>query len=312
MAPLWVIPYSDQEPGFWEEIGRRFGDHIRAVYFPLPGGNIASGRPPQPDRHLDGFLRQPYLSKSVLVNPIVLPRPVEEIAPVVIESLKELREEFDVSSVTVTSLLLARAIKEALPEFRVGASTLMGIWTPAQVLMVREYVDFIVPDNRLIRDLAGLRRFREVYPGEIRLIVNEACLSGCPHRVQHFYEMAYTDTIPQSLCRDMLATHPWLRMTGAWLLPRHLVHYEGLYDSLKIAGRVTLRDPEKYLRVLDAYINRKDILPCDIGGGPASLLAPIDIPDELFNRLLTCDKNCLSCNVCRTFYEQAVDRSARQ
>jgi hypothetical protein len=304
----WVIPYVDLDFSFWEEIAGRFGAHVKEVYFPMPGGIVASGRSKQPDRFMEAFLRHAPLPKAVLVNPIVLPRPVEEIAPRILDALKQLQDDFGVSSVTVANLALARRIREECPEFRITASTLMGIARPAQVLMARDYVDAITPDNSLVRDLRGLRQLREAFTGEIRLIVNEACIPGCPYRTQHFYEMGYGDFYPQSLCQQMLEEHPWLRLTGAWILPRHLVYYEGLYDSLKLAGRVTLRDRARYLTVLNAYVHREDILPRDIGGGPASVLETIDVPDELFEFILSCDKTCHTCSVCRDYYERAISK----
>jgi len=307
----WVIPYVDLDLSFWEEIADRFRAHVKEVYFPMPSGMVASGRGRQPDRFMETFLRYAPLSKTVLVNPIVLDRPADEIAPRALDALKQLQDEFGVSSVTVANLALARRIREGCPDFKITASILMGIARPAQVLMVRDYIDAITPDNSLVRDLRGLRRLREAFSGEIRLIVNEACIPGCPYRTQHFYEMGYGDFYPQSLCQQMLDEHPWLRLTGAWILPRHLVHYEGLYDSLKLAGRVTLRDRARYLTVLSAYIHREEILPGDIGGGPASVLEAIDIPDELFEVILSCDKNCHACSVCRDYYELAV-ASARK
>jgi hypothetical protein len=302
----WVIPYVDQDVSFWEEIADRFGGQVKEVYFPLPGGIIGSGRGKQPDRFLEAFLRQAPLPKCVLLNPIVLPRPVEEVAPQIFDAVRRLREEYGVANVTVANLELARRIREALPELRITASTLMGISRPAQVLMVQDWVHAITPDNALVRDLNGLRQLREAFPGEIRLLVNEACIPGCPHRTQHFFEMGYGDFHPESLCRRMLEERPWLRLTGAWILPRHLVYYEGLYDSLKLAGRVTLRDRDQYLAVLNAYVHREGILPRDIGGGPASVLEAIDMPDWLFETILHCDKDCHRCSVCRDYYERAA------
>lgn len=304
----WVIPYVDQDLPFWKEIADRFGAQVREVYFPLPGGVIASGRSPQPDHYLETFLRHAPLPKAVLLNPIVLARPVQEIAPQAIEALKRLRDDYGVKSVTVANLTLARRIRAALPEFTISASVLMGIARPAQVLMVQDHVDAITADNSLVRDLEGLKRLRRAFSGELRLIVNEACIPGCPHRTQHFYEMGYGDFFPASLCQPMLEDRPWLRLTGAWILPRHLAYYDRLYDCLKLAGRVTLRDRTRYLTVLNAYVHREPILPRDIGGGPASVLAAIDMPDELFEFILNCDKNCHACSVCRDFYEQAVTR----
>jgi hypothetical protein len=102
----------------------------------------------------------------------------------------------------------------------------------------------------------------------------------------------------------MLEEHPWLRLTGAWVLPRHLRYYDGLYDSLKLAGRVTLRKPDRYLSVLEAYVNRGPILPRDIGGGPASPLDELDASDDWFEFVLYCDKRCDTCPVCREYYQQ--------
>jgi hypothetical protein len=182
----------------------------------------------------------------------------------------------------------------------------MGLASPAQAWLAQDAVDAITVDNRLVRDLAGLKQMRAAFPGEIRLIVNEACLPGCLFRAQHFYEMGYGDELPQSLCQGLLEERPWLRLTGAWVLPRHLHHYDGLYDGLKLAGRVTLRDPDRYLNVLDAYVNRGPILPRDIGGGPASPLEAIDVSDEWFEFVLHCDKRCDVCSVCREQYEHAL------
>jgi len=302
----WVIPYVDQDLDFWREIAARFDVYIKEVYFPMPGEIVTSGRSKQPGSFLESFLRDAPLPKAVLANPIVLSRPVEEVAPGILSALRRLHEGFGVSSVIVTNLTLARLVKEALPEFTVTASTLMGIASPMQALMAQEHVDAITPDSRLTRDLQGLKRLREAFAGEIRLIVNEACIPGCPYRTQHFYEMGYGEFYPQSLCQQMLDERPWLRLTGAWILPRHLSYYDGLYDSLKLAGRVTLRDRARYLTVLNAYVHRQPILPRDIGGGPASVLEAIDMPDELFELTLHCDKCCHVCSACQEYYEQAI------
>jgi hypothetical protein len=302
----WILPYVDQSLDFWQEVERRFGPQVREVYFPVPGRQLASGRPPQPEGLLGEFLRRAPLPKAVLVNPIVLLRPVEAMAPGVLSILRRLEDDYGVRSVTVTNLALARRIKDALPGWHVAASVLMGLASPAQAWLAQDAVDAITVDNRLVRDLAGLKQMRAAFPGEIRLIVNEACLPGCLFRAQHFYEMGYGDELPQSLCQGLLEERPWLRLTGAWVLPRHLRHYDGLYDGLKLAGRVTLRDPDRYLNVLDAYVNRGPILPRDIGGGPASPLEAIDVSDEWFEFVLHCDKRCDVCSVCREQYEHAL------
>jgi hypothetical protein len=303
VQPVWVIPYVDLPATFWQDVAARYPGLVREVYFPIPREITASGRGRQPDRHLDEFLEWPDLNKAVLVNPVVLDHPLEELAAPILVYLRHLNETYGVTSVTVTHPGLASSIRKALPQLHITASTLMSISSPAQLLAVAGLIDTIVPDNRLIRDLAALKRLRAAFHGEIRLIVNEGCIPGCLYRTQHFYEMGYCDGHPKSLCAPLLAEHPWLRLTGAWLLPRQLKYYQGLYDTLKIAGRSTLREPQRYFEVLDAYLLNQEILPDRIGGGPASVLEPLPVGDDWFEYVLQCDKNCNTCTVCPDYYK---------
>ncbi len=308
----WVIPYIDQPSSFWQQIHELYGERIHSVYFPMPGKVVASGRGPLADRYIEDFLRLSPLKKTVLINPVILNRPVEDYAPTVLDALRRLRDEFGVQHATISNLSLARQVKKSLPDLKLSASTLMGISTPAQILMAGECIDTLIPDTRILRDLSALEKLRASFPGEIRLIVNEGCLPGCLFRTQHFYEMAYSDFFPQSLCRPVLVDKPWIRLTTGWILPQHLHLYAGLFDNLKLAGRVTLQDPGKYLRVLSAYIQREKLLPNEIGAGPASVLDPIEISDSFFERMLTCDKDCARCADCQDYYAGAsVFRTAQ-
>jgi hypothetical protein len=306
MLKRWVIPYIDQPVEFWHELHDRYGDTIEEVYFPFPQGWIASGRSRQPEACLETFLCQARLPKAVLVNPVVLPEPIAQIGPRLVRQLAEMHERYGVGSVTVTSLELARVVKTSLPFLHVTASCLMGVSSPAQAMLLNSCVDSLTPDTRLSHDLSGLRRLKSAFTGKLRLLVNESCLPGCPMRVQHFYEMAYSSSFPLSLCQNMLDQTPWLRMTGGWILPQHLHYYDDVCDSLKLAGRVTLRDPNTYRQVLAAYVNRTPLQPADIGGGPASILDPVDVPDRVFETILNCEKNCHGCTFCRDFYQEHV------
>ena len=296
---LWAVPYIDQPLDFWHRLREDFGASIRSVYLPLPAETIGSGRPPQPSEHAHAFLESAILPVNVLVNPAVLPEPVERIAPRVIDRLQEWCELYGIQGATVANVLLARKIRQALPHLELAASTLLEIATPAQAFMIDGVFDVLVPSGRAMRDLAGLRALRAAFPGRLRLIVNEACLPGCPYRTQHFHEMAAGVADPQSLCHELLEREPWLRLTGAWVLPQHLHLYDGLYDELKLAGRVTLRDPARYRRVLGAYIARAPLQPHEIGGGPASVDWPAEISEQFFRFTLECGHACGACTRCR-------------
>lgn len=283
----WSIPYIDQPIDFWEELADDFGPWIREVYFPFPENlQVESGRPVQPQNHLSDFLRRSPLPVSVLINPILLRRPAEKMIPHVLQGLWQLMDLRRLAGATVSSVPLAAAIRETFPSLRLTASTLLDISTPIQVAMLGDIFDVLVPSSRILRDLASLGAVRRTFPGAIRLIVNEGCLPGCIFRVQHFYEMGSGTDYPRSLCEEFLDRHPELRLLGAWILPQHLPFYQGLFDELKLAGRVTLQEPESYRKVLEHYIRGFSLMPHQIGGGPATVQEPMDVSEEMFRDLL--------------------------
>jgi hypothetical protein len=305
----FVIPYVDQPLPFWEGIADELGSHVAEVYFPLPGGWFPSGRPPQPELHLGEFLDHSPFPLAALVNPIVLPRPADALSADVLESLKRLDGDHGLKGVTVSNIELASLIREELPHLQVTASVLMDIERPNQVVHITRRFDGIVPSGRILRDLDALRALRRAFPGRVRLLVNEGCLPGCPLRVQHFFEMASGPSHPQSLCASLLAERPWLRLTGAWVLPQHLSRYDGLFDEVKLAGRVTLSNPERYRAVLGAYVRREPLTPDAIGGGPASPLASIAISDEFVDRTQRCRLQCDTCSYCEGYLRRQAPPS---
>lgn len=302
----WALPYIDQPLRFWEHLAAHYGCNICEVYFPLDNNLIGSGRPPLPNEHLKEFLAHAPVPKAALLNAATLPGTVKETAATVIEELRRLHGEFGLSSATVASLRLAEEIRYAMPELQLTASVLMGITHADQALMLDGVCNVLVPGARIMRHIPSLHKLKNAFRGTLRLLVNESCLGGCPYRQQHFHEMCSGVAEPQSLCTDLLTREPWMRLTGAWVVPQFLAHYDGTYDELKLAGRGTLQNPDHFLRVFDAYVHRKGLLPCDIGGGPASVLEPIEIHEELFVYTLYCDRDCHECNRCKECYDQAV------
>ena len=306
----WSIPYIDQPLSFWREIDARHGPKIQSVYLPLPRKLLASGRPSLRDGHLDSFLRHGPLPVTVLLNPVVLPRAAASLAASIVAALKDLRAMTRLEGVTVTDIGLARIIRERLPDLPLTASTLMDVARPHQAHQLAGICDALVPASRIMRDLPALQALRRAFPGTLRLIVNEGCLPDCLMRVQHFHEMGYAEEAPQSLCDPLLEQYPWMRLTGAWVLPQHLHFFDGLASAFKLAGRATLQDPARYLDVLDAYVNRRSVTPDAVGGGPASPLTPVRVSEAFYHKTLLCDKHCHTCPVCKEYYEQTKSGGA--
>jgi hypothetical protein len=303
-AALWSIPYIDQPMSFWEAIRSECGTQIQEVYLPLCGVGNLSGRPRQPDAYLDEFMAQAPFPYSLLINPIVFPRPVEQIGDEIVSAVAVLRSS-RLRGVTVSSVSLAERLKRSFPDLPITASVLMDIGSRSQIPLLCGAFDAVVPSSSIVRDVPALRALRAAFKGKIRLIVNEGCLPQCCFRTQHFFEMAQGTHFPASLCAEVLEKEPWLRLTGAWILPPFLKFYEGICDEFKLAGRVTLQDPAAYKRVLGAYVRREEITPDSIGGGPALPLEPIKISEAFFQHTLTCGKECFRCGFCREYASRA-------
>ncbi len=306
----WVLPYIDQPGAFWERVADVVAPDRVTVYFPLSAvsaeyATIGSGRPPQPSAHLGALLASEHVERSVLINPIVHAGSADSAFASIEPALRRLTEEADIAEVVLASVGLARRMRAAFPALSLSASTLLEIATPLQVVYLEGLFDTLTPSDRAMRDPVALRALGEAFSGRIRLMMNEGCLPGCVYRVQHFYEMASAEAFPASLRAGLLAREPWLALTGAWALPQHLDLFDGLYDELKLDGRVTLRDPERYLRVVRAYARREPLELAEIGGGPVTGVPVPPITREFFAHTLACDRRCATCGYCRSYYEGA-------
>ncbi len=293
----WAVPYIDQPLEFWQALVSDHGTAIREVYFPISATGVGSGRPAQPQEHLNSLLEAKIVPMSVLVNPLVLPQTLEASAPRIIEELLRLYEEKGVFAATLNDRRLAELVRARIPAMRLTASCLFDIAEASQARTLRDLFDVLVPATRLTRSPNRIKTLREAFGGTIRMLVNEGCLIDCLDRKQHIYEMAAA-AAPESLCFQRLEETPWLRLTGAWILPQHLHLYNGISDEYKLAGRVTLRNPGNYQSVLNAYLNRTALWPNQIGGGPASVLRRWSMSQTEFELLLQCSHVCADCTIC--------------
>jgi hypothetical protein len=299
----WAIPFVNLPVDFWRSLVADYGCAIREVYFPIDLAGVGSGRPPQPQQHLRSLLEARIVPMSVLVNPMVLPQPLEVIGPRISDELLKLYEMHGVASATLSDVRLAELVRRRVPAMRLAASCLLEITEPGQARALRGLFDVLVPATRVVRLPDRIAALREAFGGPVRLLVNEGCLTGCLDRKQHFYEMALGGGSLRSLCNERLNREPWLRLTGAWILPQHLAQYDRMADEYKLAGRATLGQAEHYRKVLKAYVRRTALWPHEIGGGPASVLKRWSVPAAHFQQLLRCNHVCGDCTICRRIAE---------
>jgi len=293
---------------FWEELHHAYQGHIKSVYLPLPGMKTGSGRPKQPDKYVIDFLNSRLFPVSILINALVLPQPVQDVYASMGPMLEQAISTWRITEITLTNIALAPLLKSDFPDLALAGSTLMEIDSPSQVMFLSD-LDVLVPSTRITRNPDALYRLKQAFHGDIRLMVNEACLPSCPLRTQHFFEMTRPEIVfPRSLCEDFLVKYPWMRLTGSWVLPQHLHLFDGLYDQLKLSGRISLSNPSRYRHVLKHYVQRIPLLPHEIGGGPAGVCCPLDLDEMFYIKTLACDKNCMACTVCKDYWQEKTPR----
>ena len=304
-----VVPYVDHDTKFWQKLKDLCGGQIKEVYFPIIDDQIPTGRPRQPDKYLKAFLESKILPVSVLINPVILARPIEEYSDRILRELEYYEKNYSLTGATLANLTLAGKIRKFFPDLKLAASTLMEISNEQQINMLGEIFDTIVPSAKTIREIRVLRSLRKTFKGTIRLMVNEACIPLCVFRTQHFYEMSNASIPhPLSLCHDLLEQKPWLRLTGGWVLPQHLFLFKGLYDEIKLSGRITLQQPDNYFKVIESYLFEEELQPHEIGGGPASVNIPMHIETAFYKHTLNCKKNCATCKVCHEYWAYNTEK----
>lgn len=192
--------------------------------------------------------------------------------------------------------------------------------------------------NRRMDALEELtKQVRKKHPGMmIELLVNEGCLYQCPFKVNHDIAVSLVNDrsfsgqeylaeqhkdnsfnvgeINQDWgCIRHLDEHPARIFQIPFIRPEDLDKYEGLFDIVKISGKV-LPD-QTVFDIIEAY---------DVRSWDSSLFGLLDatgalrdnyyifndeIPDTFHKMLTTCDKNCMKCNYCDRIAEKVMQKT---
>ena len=183
------------------------------------------------------------------------------------------------SSVTTTSPLIAKFIKTNFPAIDVRASVNMGIGTVEGMEYVEDYFDSFYVKRELNRDFSKIRELKKWCNSKgkkLYALANSGCLNNCSAHTFHDNLVSHEKEISQmdngyafsGICHEFLKKKDNMYKildNTAFIRPEDIYLYEDLFDSMKLATRVSA-NPEKILR---AYIdNRKHI------GSTLDLLEP--------------------------------------
>lgn len=187
--------------------------------------------------------------------------------------------QFNLNSLTTTSPLIAKFVKQNFENVDVRASVNMKIGTVHGLEYVAEYFDSFYIQREKNRDIAHLKTLRkwcDENGKQMYLLANSGCLNDCSAHTFHDNLVAHEKEIAaqdngyafESACKKYLKkeeNRDWLLHGTSYIRPEDMHLYEGLVPAMKLATRVH----ENPTRILRAYIDRAKYV-----GNTADLLEP--------------------------------------
>lgn len=231
------------------------------------------------------------------------------------DAVQFLKENAAVNSVTTTSPIIARFIKENFPKTQVRASVNMEIGEAEGLDYLAEYFDSFYLKreyNRNYKKMIAAKNWCDQNGKGLYGLANSGCLNFCSahtfhdNLVAHESEIAQMDNAYQfeGQCRIYLENEQkradWLRITN-FIRPEDVALYEDIFDGLKLATRIS-RQPVK---IITAYCsgrysgNIPELLEPDHAGlFYPTVIENKKIPENFAKQVLNCDKNCKECGFC--------------
>lgn len=236
-----------------------------------------------------------------------------------------LKTELGLSSVTTSSPLIAKFMKNNFEGIDVRASVNMEIGSIEGLSYIQQYFDSFYAKRELNRNweaLLRLRRFCDDTGKEMYLLANSGCLNFCSahtfhdNLVAHEAEIAAMDNGYQfkGVCWEYLSDpnnfYNWLSRTN-FIRPEDVSLYESITPAIKLATRVNTAPG----RVLEAYVSRHyrgsvmELLEPNHSG----LFYPSYVDNSKFKegfaeKVMHCDKQCETCGYCAGIMKDACIR----
>ena len=232
------------------------------------------------------------------------------------DTVDMLKQSYNLKVVTTASPIIAKFIKQNFNDVGVRASVNMEIGTSEGIDYLAEYFDSFYLKREYNRDFAAIKKMREfcdAHGKQLFGLANSGCLNFCSARTFHDNLVSHENEIVsednaydfEGLCYTYLKNpekrENWLSITN-FIRPEDVALYEGLFDGLKLATRVSTNAS----RIIRAYTNGvfcgavTDLLEPN----HAAMFYPTVIENSLFpldfaSVTGNCDKNCMKCGYCK-------------
>ncbi len=236
--------------------------------------------------------------------------------------LAYLEDTLGLSSVTTTSPILARFIKENFENLETRASVNMEIGTTEGMEYLAEEFDGFYYKRELNRDLAQVKRLKswaDAHGKRLYMLANSGCLNFCSARQFHDNLVAHENEIEKrdngmqftSACSRFMGkeeNRPQLLRHLNCVRPEEMQLFAPYVTAAKLATRVSPR-PEAIVRAYMAGQYGGDLLellePSHAAHFRPTIVDNSKLPADFCAHVAACDKSCRSCNYCKTALEQA-------
>ena len=183
------------------------------------------------------------------------------------ETVDYLSSNYNLTSVTTTSPLIAKFLKQNFKELDIRASVNMGIGTTEGMDYVKDYFDSFYAArelNRNFEELNKLKNWCDANGKKLYGLANSGCLNNCSAHTFHDNLVAHEAEISEmdngfafeGICGKYLTdskNRKALLDNTSYIRPEDIEYYEDIFSGLKLATRVS-PNPKK---ILMAYINQK-------------------------------------------------------
>ncbi len=233
-----------------------------------------------------------------------------------------LKNSFNLSSVTTTSPVIARFVKENFDDIKTRASVNMEIGTIEGMQYLADVFDGYYYKRELncdIKAVAKLKKWCDANGKELFMLANSGCLNYCSSRQFHDNLVAHEVEIGakqnnvkfRSVCSSFIANptnkEHILRHLN-FVRPEEIEMFEPYVTAAKLATRISL-NPQQIVRAYTGGRFTGNILDLLEPNHASAFYPEIIDSDKLpadFNHIkANCDKNCQECGYCKKVYNES-------
>lgn len=233
-----------------------------------------------------------------------------------------MQDAFGLASVTTTSPVIAKFIKNNFAGIKTRASVNMGIGTVQGMDYLSGYFDGYYlrrEDNRNIDRIRYVKTWCDERGKKLFMLANSGCLNDCSAHTFHDNLVAHESEISEmdnaydykGQCWEYLSgrdKHLSIIRDTSFIRPEDLHLFDEYFTAAKLATRVS-KNP---IQTLKAYFgesysgNITDILePSHSAVLYPAVIENKRIPKQFIEHVLTCDKRCVTCGYCKEVFEGA-------